>query len=54
VASHPIHAITKQFAGLERTEVEFLKYRLEVVAAWPDSGRKRAAIQAISLRLNRS
>jgi hypothetical protein len=33
------------------TEIQFLKYRLEVVASWPDSGRKRAALEAISSRL---
>ena len=36
----------------ERTEVQFLEYRLEVVASWPESGRKRAALEAIYLRLN--
>jgi hypothetical protein len=49
VAFHPIHA--KRFSTLERAEVQFLEYRLDVVASWPDCGRKRAAMNAISLRL---
>ena len=32
---------------LDQTEVQFLEYRLEVVASWPESGRKRAALEAI-------
>lgn len=34
-----------------QSEVRFLQYRLEVVESWPDSGRKRASIEAILLRL---
>jgi hypothetical protein len=37
---------------LDQTEVQFLEYRLEVVAFWPESGRKRAALEAIVRRLN--
>jgi len=42
----------KHDVTLETTEIQFLKYRLEVVASWPESGRKRAAIEAILSRLN--
>ena len=67
VANHPIHAKYqpanrkeanhkranhKPPLALERTEVQFLIYRLEVVASWPESGRKLAAIEAILSRLN--
>jgi hypothetical protein len=37
--------------ALVAAEVQFLTYRLDVVASWPDSGRKSAAMTAISLRL---
>jgi hypothetical protein len=37
--------------ALAAAEVQFLTYRLDVVASWPDSGRKRASMTAISLRL---
>ena len=43
--------MAKRFITLEQAEVQFLVYRLDVVASWPDSGRKRAAMTAISLRL---
>jgi hypothetical protein len=46
----PMH-VAKRFLPLERAEVQFLEYRLDVVASWPDSGRKKAAIDAICLRL---
>jgi len=35
-----------------QSEIRFLEYRLEVVESWPDSGRKRASIEAILLRLH--
>ena len=35
-----------------QSEIRFLEYRLEVVESWPDSGRKRASIEAILLRLS--
>jgi hypothetical protein len=38
-------------SALAAAEVQFLTYRLDVVASWPDSGRKRASLTAISLRL---
>jgi hypothetical protein len=50
-AHHPIDAMPKRFITLEQAEVQFLAYRLDVVASWPDSGRKRASMTAISLRL---
>jgi hypothetical protein len=34
------------------TEVQFLNYRRDVVGYWPESGRKRAALEAIYFRLN--
>ncbi|HTC89677.1 MAG TPA: hypothetical protein VK686_15325 [Bryobacteraceae bacterium] len=34
------------------TEVQFLEYRREVIVSWPESGRKRAALEAIYFRLN--
>jgi hypothetical protein len=43
--------VAKRFLPLERAEVQFLEYRLDVVASWPDSGRKKAAMNAIYLRL---
>jgi hypothetical protein len=43
--------VAKPFLPLERAEVQFLEYRLDVVASWPDSGRKKAAMDAICLRL---
>lgn len=54
VANHPIHAMTKELVKLARTEIQFLEYRLDVVASWPESGRKLAAMKAIALRLNGS
>jgi hypothetical protein len=36
----------------EPTEIQFLKYRLEVVASWTACGRKKAAMEAILLRLS--
>jgi hypothetical protein len=46
----PAH-VPKRFLALEQAEVQFLEYRLDVVASWPDSGRKKAAMNAIYLRL---
>ena len=43
--------VPKRFPALERAEVQFLEYRLDVFASWPDSGRKKAAMEAIYLRL---
>ena len=51
VVKHPIHAI-RRLVTLERTEVQFLEYRLAVVASWPESRRKQAALGAILFRLN--
>lgn len=42
----------KALLALEPAEVQFLEYRLEVVTAWPEGGRKRAALEAIYLKLN--
>jgi hypothetical protein len=44
----------KQLVMLGPTEIQFLEYRLDVVASWPESGRKRAALDAIYFRLNGS
>ncbi len=38
-------------SALAAAEVQFLTYRLDVIASWPDSGRKWASMTAISLRL---
>jgi hypothetical protein len=43
--------VARPFLALERAEVQFLEYRLDVVASWTDSGRKKAAMDAICLRL---
>jgi len=56
-AHQPIHttlqsAAFKTLITLEPAEVQFLEYRLDVVTAWPECGRKRAALEAIYLRLN--
>ena len=40
--------------ALQQWEIKFLEYRLEVVASWPESGRKLATLEAIMLRLGRS
>lgn len=37
---------------IAQSEVRFLEYRLEVIAAWPESGRKRILMEAIALRLS--
>jgi hypothetical protein len=52
IHSLSIHNNDKPLVMLERTEVQFLEYRLDVVASWPESGRKQAALEAIYLRLN--
>lgn len=36
-----------------QSEINFLKYRLQVVQTWPDSDRKRATIAAILSQLER-
>jgi hypothetical protein len=52
IHSLSIHNNDKPLVMLGRTEVQFLEYRLDVVASWPESGRKHAALEAIYLRLN--
>ena len=44
----------RQLVMLGPTEIQFLEYRLDVVTSWPESGRKRAALEAIYFRLNGS
>ncbi len=44
----------KPLVMLGPTEIQFLEYRLDVVTSWPESGRKRAALEAIYFRLNGS
>lgn len=39
--------------ALPESEIKFLEYRLEVVASWPESDRKRVLIEGILDRLNR-
>ena len=51
-ANQPIHAISRSLVMPGPTEVQFLEYRREVVGSWPESGRKRAALEAIFFRLN--
>jgi hypothetical protein len=68
-ANQPIHTIptqaiqtpamsfqtnVKPLVMLGPTEIQFLEYRLDVVTSWPDSGKKRAALEAIYFRLNGS
>jgi len=45
-------AAFKTLLALEPAEVQFLEYRLDVVTTWPEGGRKRAALEAICLKLN--
>ncbi|MGA2881349.1 MAG: hypothetical protein ABSG13_20560 [Bryobacteraceae bacterium] len=45
------HTNSRSLVALDRTEIQFLEYRLDVVASWPESGRKRAAMEAIYYRL---
>jgi hypothetical protein len=55
VGNHPIHAIARAVAdAIHRADIRFLEYRLEVVASWPESSRKRAVMEGISLRLKAS
>ena len=56
-AYQPIHttpqpAAFKAIVALEPAELQFLEYRLDVVTTWPECGRKRAALEAIYLKLN--
>jgi hypothetical protein len=41
----------RRFQSTSASEIQFLAYRLEVVRSWPDSARKQATLEAISLRL---
>jgi hypothetical protein len=63
-ANQPIHTIQTNAMSLQANlkpllmlgpaEIQFLEYRLDVVTTWPESGKKRAALEAIYFRLNGS
>lgn len=43
--------VNRSHTGDSQAEIRFLLYRLEVVASWPESARKRALLEGIVLRL---
>jgi len=49
VAHRPIDA-RGDYAD-SQAEIKFLEYRREVIDAWPESPRKKAAMEGIGLRL---
>jgi len=53
--NRPIHAnVDDDPRTVWASEIRFLEYRLEVIRSWPDSARKRVALEGVIVRLRRS
>ncbi len=52
LATWQTRAAAKRPTHSTQSEIRFLEYRLAVVEAWPNSGRRQAVIQATLLRLD--